>query len=156
MSLEDMPTPVRSIRTQAGTQSLSTGKSTGPHTHGRGAVRPVPSPIREGRMPRGRCYASSSNTGWKPRIIRAHGPRQCFPKHRDEAFSSAASNLIPSRRLLVSVFLGVRFPGLLGVVSGMVGVPTRSVRVVGRFLVLTAVVMFRRLLVMASRMRMML
>jgi hypothetical protein len=54
------------------------------------------------------------------------------------------------------MFLGVRFPRLLGVVSGVVGVPSCGVRVVRRFLVLPAVVMFRRLLVMASGMRMML
>jgi hypothetical protein len=60
------------------------------------------------------------------------------------------------RRLLVSMFLGVRFPRLLGVVSGMVGVPPCGVRMVRRFLVLPAVVMFRRFLVMAGGMRMML
>jgi hypothetical protein len=60
---KDMLTPARSIPTRAGAQSLSTGKSTEPHMHGRGAARPAPSPIREDRMPRGRCYASSSNTG---------------------------------------------------------------------------------------------
>ena len=54
------------------------------------------------------------------------------------------------------MFLGVRFPRLLGMVSGMVGVPPCGVRMVGRFLVLPAVVMFRRLLVMASGMRVML
>jgi len=54
------------------------------------------------------------------------------------------------------MFLGVRFPRLLGVVSGMVGVPPCGVRMVRRFLVLPAVVMFRRFLVMAGRMRMML
>ena len=54
------------------------------------------------------------------------------------------------------MFLGVRFPRLHGVVSGMVGVPPCGVRVVCRFLVLPAVVMFRRFLVMAGGMRMML
>jgi|HubBroStandDraft_3_1064219.scaffolds.fasta_scaffold1132573_2 hypothetical protein len=54
------------------------------------------------------------------------------------------------------MFLGVRFPRLLGVVSSMVGVTPCGVRMVRRFLVVPAVVMFRRFLVMAGGMRMML
>ncbi len=60
---EDMLIPAPSIPTRAGGRCLSTGKSMAPDTLGREAVPPAPSPIREGRTPRGRCCASSSNTG---------------------------------------------------------------------------------------------
>jgi hypothetical protein len=61
-SPKGMPIPERSIPTRAAAQSLSIGKSMEPHTRGRGAARPAPSPIREDRTPRGKCCASSSNT----------------------------------------------------------------------------------------------
>jgi Esterase PHB depolymerase. len=50
---EDMPIPERSIRTRAAAQSLSIGRSMEPDTHGRAAAPPAPTPIREGRTPRG-------------------------------------------------------------------------------------------------------
>jgi hypothetical protein len=60
---EDMLIPAPSIPTRAGGRCLSTGKSMAPDTLGREAVPPAPTPIREGRTPRGKCFASSSNTG---------------------------------------------------------------------------------------------
>jgi hypothetical protein len=42
-----------------GAQFLSIGKSTEPDTHGREAALPAPTPIREGRTRRRKCYVSS-------------------------------------------------------------------------------------------------
>ena len=58
---EDMPIPARSIATRAGGQSLNNGISMARDTLGREAAPPAPTPIREGRTPRGRCCASSSS-----------------------------------------------------------------------------------------------
>jgi Esterase PHB depolymerase len=66
-SPEDMPIPERSIRTRAAAQSLSTGKSMEPDTHGRAAAPLAPTPIREGRTPRRRWCASSSSTRYPRR-----------------------------------------------------------------------------------------
>src|SRR5271156_5990425 len=77
-SPEDMPIPARFTSTRAGAQSLSTGKSMEPHTHGRGAAPPAPTPIPEDRTPRGRCCVSSSNTGPKARGRRSSEMRKSF------------------------------------------------------------------------------
>ena len=57
-----MPIPARSIPTQAGAQSLSTGKSMERHTHGRAAARLAPAQTLKDRTPRERCCVSSSHT----------------------------------------------------------------------------------------------
>jgi hypothetical protein len=43
-----------------------------PDTHGQEAARPAPTPIREDLTPRGRCCASSSNTGSNRRKMEPH------------------------------------------------------------------------------------
>lgn len=60
------------------------------------------------------------------------------------------------RHLLSSVFLRMRLPRLLRVVTGMVGVSTCSMRMVRRLLVLPALMMLCCFVMMASSMGMML
>jgi hypothetical protein len=64
--LEGMPIPAPSLPNRAGAQSLSTGTSMAPATHGRGAALQAPTPIREDRTQQGKCCVSSSS-------IRSHG-----------------------------------------------------------------------------------
>jgi hypothetical protein len=56
--------------------------------------------------------------------------------------------------LLLSVFLGVSFPRLLGMVARVVGVPPGGVCVVRGLLVLSALMMFSRFPVMVRGLRM--
>jgi hypothetical protein len=58
--------------------------------------------------------------------------------------------------LFLSVFLGVSFPSFFSVISGVDGVATRCVSMVGGFFVLSAVVMLCCLAMMAGGMRMVL
>jgi hypothetical protein len=67
--------PVPSLPTQAGGQSPNIGAFTVPATHGREVVSPAPTPIREDRMQRGRCCASSSRIRF-----RAGQPTGNFPQ----------------------------------------------------------------------------
>jgi hypothetical protein len=61
----------------------------------------------------------------------------------------------PVRGLFLSVFLGVSFPRFLRMLSGMNGMPSRRVSMMGGFFMLPAVVMLGRFAVMAGGIRMM-
>ena len=58
-----MPIPAPFLPTGEGKRSPNTGTFMAPATRGREAAPPAPTPIREGRMRRGKCCASSSSIG---------------------------------------------------------------------------------------------
>src|SRR5215471_20374440 len=106
-----MPTPAQSIPTRVGAQSLSTGKSMEPDTHGREAALPVPTLIREDRTRRGKCYVSSWSIklGLEPQYSQpanhVGSASARFVKAADEAnffaklFNSLPARVLPARVL---------------------------------------------------------
>jgi hypothetical protein len=76
-----------------------------PDTLGREAAPPVPTPIRGGQTPRGRCYASSSNTG-AANIKRFKSGLSEIQKGRHLAFVRK-----PQPRTGAANFRGTRYAG---------------------------------------------
>jgi hypothetical protein len=79
----------------------------------------------------------------------------CCTKNPAEAGLTFFVSFRLSRRLFLSVFLGVGLSCLFGVISGLAAVAACGVSVMGSFLVLSTFVVLGRFPMMAGRMRMM-
>ena len=95
---------------------MSIGKSMELDTHGQEAAQPAPTPIREDRTPRGRCCASSSNTGSNRRKMETD--RKAKAAEAAARRATDGQGLEDAERLPASGFRLMRFGPMSASISG--------------------------------------